>query len=183
MIITISGTPGAGKGTIGKLLAKKLKYKYYSMGDLRGKMALERGMTIDELNKLGEKESFTDKDVDDYQRKLGQTEDNIIVDGRLSWFCIPTSVKIFVKCERTVGAERIFKAPRRPDEPQYESVDDVFARVNERIASDTKRYKKYYGVDYLDEKNYDFIINTTTLTPEASLDKVLDFLKARGVKA
>ena len=38
MIITISGLPGSGKSTIGKMLAKKLGYKFYSMGDLRGKI-------------------------------------------------------------------------------------------------------------------------------------------------
>ncbi|MBU0540313.1 AAA family ATPase, partial [Patescibacteria group bacterium] len=67
MIITISGVPGSGKTTVAKILAERLGMKFYSMGDLRGKMATERGLTIDELNKLGETEAFTDNDVDTYQ--------------------------------------------------------------------------------------------------------------------
>ncbi len=40
MIITIAGMPGSGKTTVAKILADKLNLKRYSMGDLRGKMAL-----------------------------------------------------------------------------------------------------------------------------------------------
>ena len=96
MIITINGTPGSGKSTVAKFLAKKLKLRHYSMCDLRRKMALEKGMTIDELNKIGEKEAWTDKDADNCQKKLGKKEDNFIIDGRLSWFFIPNQ-KMFWK--------------------------------------------------------------------------------------
>ena len=44
MIITISGWPGSGKTSVGKLLSKKLGYQFYSMGDLRGKVALEKNL-------------------------------------------------------------------------------------------------------------------------------------------
>ena len=59
MIITISGIPGSGKTTVGRMLAEKLGYKFYSIGDLRGKMAMERGMTIDQLNELGKTDGRT----------------------------------------------------------------------------------------------------------------------------
>ena len=64
MIITISGKPGSGKSTVAKIIAAKLGLNKYSIGDLRGKMALDRGITIDELNEVGEKEDFTDKEAD-----------------------------------------------------------------------------------------------------------------------
>ncbi len=91
MIITISGLPGSGKSTVGKILAKKLGYEFMSLGDLRGKIAIDRGITIDELNHLGEKEGWTDKEVDDYQREYGKTHDNLVVEGRLSFYFIPRS--------------------------------------------------------------------------------------------
>ncbi|MCX6741353.1 MAG: AAA family ATPase, partial [Candidatus Parcubacteria bacterium] len=46
MIITLSGKPGSGKTTVAKILAEKLGYKFYSTGDLRGQMAMKRGLTI-----------------------------------------------------------------------------------------------------------------------------------------
>ena len=79
MIITISGKPGSGKSTIAKIIAKKLKYDFFSAGDYRGEMAIKKGMTIDQLNKLGEKEDWTDKQVDDELKRISKKKDNIVV--------------------------------------------------------------------------------------------------------
>ncbi len=177
MIITLTGLPGAGKSTIATLLSEKLNMPWYSMGDLRGKMAEEKGMTIDELNALGEHDASTDNDVDDYQKKLGETEDNFIVDGRLSWHFIPQSFKIFLDVDEEHAAERIFHASKeglRPDEDPYETPADVRKAIETRLASDQKRYHKYYSVNYLERSNYDLVIDTSTKTPEEIVQIILD---------
>jgi len=91
MRITINGIAGSGKSTVAKYLAKRFKLKYYGMGEIRREMAKKRGITLSELDKLGEKKSFTDKLEDNFQKKL-RKKDNIIVDGRLSWYFIPNSI-------------------------------------------------------------------------------------------
>jgi cytidylate kinase len=164
MIITINGTPGSGKSTVAKFLAKKLRLKHYSMGDLRRKMALERGMNIDELDKLGEKNVWTDKDVDDYQKKLGKKEDNFVIDGRLSWHFIPSSLKIFLKADLKKAAERIFKKGRK-SEKKYKNSGEVLKEIKSRMNSEAKRYKKYYKITDVNAlKNYDIVIDTSYLT-------------------
>src|SRR3989338_11043792 len=132
MIITLSGMPGSGKTTVAKRIAKKLKLKHYSTGDLRGKIALKHRMTIDELNKLGEKEDWTDKEVDYYQKKLGKTSDNFIIDGRLGFYFIPNSIKIFLKVDLKEGAKRILKAGKRPDERKYKNVNESLKEIKKR---------------------------------------------------
>lgn len=56
----------------------------------------KRGMTLAEYNKLGETDPSTDIEVDEYQKKLGETEDNFIIEGRTSWHFIPHSLKFLL---------------------------------------------------------------------------------------
>lgn len=184
MIITLSGLAGAGKSTIKNLLAEELGLKKYSVGDMRGKMAEDRGMTIDELNALGETEAFTDKDVDGFQEKLGQTEDNFVIDGWLSWYFIPKSIKIFLSVDPAVGAERIFgdrkESSNRNDEPLYKDVTETREILKKRVESNINRYKKWYGVDFLNLSQYDLVIDTSHLATDEVLAKIVAFVKSRS---
>ncbi|MDP2918221.1 MAG: cytidylate kinase family protein, partial [bacterium] len=144
MIITISGRPGSGKSTVGKMLAKKLGYNFYSMGDLRGKMAMERGITINELNEIGKREGWTDREPDEYQKKLGKTEDNFVIDSRLGFYFIPHSFKVFIEVDSKIGAERVFKN-QRPDEKPITDIKEMQTAFESRAKQDDERYQKYYN--------------------------------------
>jgi cytidylate kinase len=178
MIITISGEPGSGKTRLGKALAKRLGYKFYSVGDIRGEAARERGLTIDQLNELGKDEDWTDKLVDDYVKKLGESEDNLVIDGLIAAHFIPHSIKIFLEVNPDIGAERIF-LDQRPDEEKKETTEEIRKMVEHRIKHSYGRYKKHYNIDFLDKKHYDLVIDTSTLTREEVIDKVLEFLEKR----
>ena len=179
MIITISGMPGSGKTTVGKLLAKKLGFSFYSIGDLRGKMAMEHGLTIDELNELGMKEEWTDKEADEYQKKVGTKEDNFVIESRLGFHFIPHSFKVFLKVNLKTGAERIFRDPR-PDEKKRKSVEETIEGIRKRMENDRLRYRKYYGIDdFADEKHFDLVIDTTNLTPEEVVERIIEEIQKR----
>lgn len=182
MIITLTGDPGSGKSSVAKMLAKKLGYQFYSMGDLRGQAAQERGMNIIEWNQLGETDAKTDDVVDAYQQHLGETEDNLVIDGRLSWYFIPDSYKILLRCDPMEAGRRVYEAkksdvPGREDEPKYTSVEDAAKALSERVASDFARYGKYYGVTAYDPKDFDLVIDTTSSPgPAHTLDLILSAL-------
>lgn len=177
MIITIAGQAGSGKSTVARLLAEALHYKHYSMGDLRRQMAAERGMSLAEFNALGEEQAFTDKEVDEYQRQLAETEDDFVIEGRLSWHFIPHSVKVYLTVQLKEAARRILADPR-PTEP-FRNQPQAMEALLERERSDKKRYSKYYNLDPYDPRHYDLVIDTTDIPAEEAVRQILEFLKQR----
>jgi cytidylate kinase len=181
MIITISGVPGSGKTSVAKIIAEKLDMPFYSVGALRGKMAMEKGMTLDELNALGETDSSTDTLADDYQKELGAKEDNFVIEGRLSWHFIPKSYKVFLDCRPAEAAQRILASKNeRPDEKLTSDPEQIQTTLEARLASDIRRYQKIYGIDYMDPKHYDLVIDTTLLkSAKETAELVFASLKPR----
>src|SRR3989339_449433 len=109
MIITLNGKPGSGKSSIAQALADELGYRRYYMGQVRRDLAKQHGLTLAELNAVGEKEDWTDRPVEAEVERLGRTEDNFIIEGRTAWHFIPQSLKVFLDVSLSVGAQRIFK--------------------------------------------------------------------------
>ncbi len=183
MIISIGGTAGSGKSTIGKLLAEKLGWPRYYIGGLRRQKARERGMTLAEYNKLGETDPSTDFEVDEYQKELAQKEDSFIIEGRTSWFFIPESIKIFVTVSEEEGARRVLKelqeSDRRNEDSELQTLEDVILSHRKRIESDNKRYQKYYHISVYDPANYDFVVDTTDLSREEAFARVLSYIQER----
>lgn len=176
MKITIAGTPGSGKSTIGKLLAAKLNYNYYDVGKLRRNIAKKRGISIEQLNTIGETEDWTDTEVDNSIQLIGNKQDNIVVVGRIAFHFIPDSLKVFLECNIETGAKRIFKGKKRATEHYY-SLQSAIKKIKERTASDKARYKKHYNLDPYNKAQFDLTINASNLTIQEVLNKILDFIE------
>ena len=177
MIITISGTPGSGKGTVGRLLAQRLGYRFYSMGDIRRKYAQDRGMSIEELNEISEKDPASDNLVDEYQEKIGEREDKIVIDSRLGFHFIPHSFKIFLDADERTRAQRIMNDSRSSE--KYKSIEDAVQGLRKRQESDEKRYKNLYNANPYDKKSvgYDLIVDTSENKPEELVEMILKGIK------
>jgi len=185
MIITISGLPGAGKTSVAKELAKRLGYKTLSVGDIRGQMAIERGITIDELNAMG---TESDRLADQKQKEIAASNDNIIIEGRISWYLISGSFKILVTVDPNEGARRIFEERKlddgkRNDERMYASVEDAKDSIQKRVAIDRERLHKLYGIDdFIKPDHFDFVLDTTGSTgTQENADHIMAAMKERGL--
>ena len=167
MIITISGMIGAGKDTIAGELAKRLDYQRYSSGGFMRQMAKDRKMSLAELSKEAETNPEIDKEIDKKQIEFGKIKDNYVVDGRLSWLFMPNSIKIYLDVSLEEAAKRIFldqKENRKVEDNS--SLEKLVKKIKERKKSEIKRYKKYYGVDIHDKRNYNIYLNTTNMKIE-----------------
>ena len=178
MRIAISGKAGSGKSTVAKLLSEKLKIRHYSIGDLMRAMAVEKGTTLLEMNKLAEKNKSVDFELDGKLKELGKTKDNFVVDGRLASFFIPhAEIRVFLETDDKVRAQRILKDKRQHEKST--SLKETLSNIKKREESEKKRYKNYYGVNYLDKKLYNCVIDTTKLTPNLVVDKIMKFVESK----
>jgi cytidylate kinase len=174
MIITISGQAGSGKSSVARLLARKLGFRNYSMGDIRRKAAYERGITLAEFNKIGEDDDSTDRFVDDLQSELGEKENDIVVNGRTSFHFIPNSIKIYLHANLNVRSKRVLKSERKTE--PFNTLEECRNALNERETSDDKRFRKWYGIDVGKRKNYDHWIDTTDLTVKQVVDMIIKLI-------
>ena len=190
MIITISGTPGSGKSTVAKMLVQKLGLERINIGAIMRQLAQQKGMTLEELTAYAKSHQEIDREVDhktrDQARVLAQKGKNVLVEGRVQFFFLPESIKIFLKVDFEEAAKRILKdlqnaeKRRERNEEVVLSLPKVKEKIIRREEEDAQRYKKLYGLDHRDEKQYDLIINTTSLTPEKAVEKILSYLKTQS---
>jgi cytidylate kinase len=196
MIITLSGNIASGKSTIGDALAKKLGFKRYSSGALLRQIATERGITLQELSELAEKNIEIDRTLDQRTVELSKKEDNFVIDSRLAWHFIPNCVKIYLYAGKKEQVRRIkldLSKNRRVEEAindnkgnknkQNKSIVDkeILKSIKKREDSEKERYMKYYGINYHQKKHYDFWLNTDSCTVEECADQIIAFLKRKSL--
>ena len=183
MRITISGTAGSGKSTIANAIGDEFKLKQYNIGNIRRALAKEKGMSLQEYNLLGEKDSSTDVDVDNYQKNIGKTKDHFLIEGRTSFYFVPNSLKIYIKTDIDEAAKRILNDLQKKDNNRNElsnipkNINEMKEHIKSRLESDRFRYKKYYDLDINEESHYDYVLDTTTLSIKEAIEHTILFIK------
>lgn len=185
-IVTISGTPGSGKSTIAKALCKKYKAKRVYIGHYMRELARQKKMTLAELNYLAQSDPNIDIKADQETAKKARRlakKYPVIVEGRVQFYFLPESTKIFIKCALAESAKRIWKdlldekKNKQRNEAQVKNITDLKKEIQIRKKSELLRYKKYYNLNHYLAKNYDFILDTSSITAQEAIDKTLNFLK------
>jgi cytidylate kinase len=175
-IITIAGQPGSGKSSTAKEVARRLGYQHFSSGDLFRALAREQGHDVLQANLSAEQNTAIDNLVDGRLKQMGQDEDQLVVDSRLAWHWMPQSFKVFLDLDLGVAAQRILanidearlKSENIPSDPAvYTSV------LQERMASESRRYRTLYDVDLHDKTNYNLVIDTAAHDLDTVVELVL----------
>lgn len=172
--ISIAGEIFSGKTTIAKLLASETKYNYVSMGGIFRDEAKRKHLTVMELSKIYESNPELDIKLD--ETLLGLTDANsIIVDGRMGWYFLKDSVKIYLKASQETKIERVLSANGK-DLENFKSGKEAVEHLENRRASENCRYTTAYGVEIGNESNYDLVIDTTNKTVRGVLTDILEYL-------
>lgn len=182
MIISLGGDLGSGKSTLAKKIAEVFGLKHYSMGQLHRDMAIGKGLTLAEHNKQAELNPQIDLEVDNYQKILGEKEDNFVIEGRTSWHFIPHSFKIYLKVSEKIGAERILLAKREGEDEKMNDAVEVLESLKKRKDNEKKRYLEFFGIDISDLNNYDLILDTSSLGADEVFEEIKKILtKEKGL--
>jgi cytidylate kinase len=176
MIITIAGDLGSGKSTIKKLLAAKLSYEHISIGDLFREMGAKRGLTIQGMNKIIIKNAKMDREMDNTIMHFAREKKDIVADGHVLWNFLPESTKIFLKVDIDEAARRVFEE-KRITEKENKTLEDTKENLIKRALYEEKRYKQVYDIEYKNLDNFDIVIDTTKLSPEQIVNKILKKIK------
>ncbi len=166
MKITVSGLPGSGTTTVARLLAERLGWKLISAGEVFRRLAMERGMTLEEFSQYAEENPDIDIYIDRMQRELAEREENVIVEGRLSGWMIKNAFKVWLYADPDIRYERIAKR---------EGIDLSRARVEtkRREELEKRRYKKFYSIDLDDISIYHIAVNSGKFEPEEIVEIIL----------
>lgn len=183
MIISFNGDHGSGKSTIAEKVSDALGYSRFYMGQIFRDMAKGKGMSLPEFQKIHKYDSSADKEVDDYVVKLSKENDNFVIESRTAWHFIPGSLKIYLKVSDREAAKRVFNEAhnenRKNELVDAGSLEEIIKNLQDRKERDDDRYQRYYGINIRDEKNYDFILDTTRLSIGEVFERVMNFIKSK----
>lgn len=154
MIITVSGSPGTGTSTLSRALSNELGLRWVNSGELFRKIAGDRGISLKELGRIAEVSPDVDYLIDDTQRTMAKDAGGIF-EGRLSGHVLDADLKILLKADRRVRAERIASREEK-------LVEDALQESRVREECEARRYEKYYNIDVNDYSIYDLVIDTGT---------------------
>ena len=83
--------------------------------------------------------------------------------------------KLFSTSEKSKMIERILKEGRKDENGS--NIQELMEKIKQREQSEKKRYKEIYNIDYSDKKLYNLIIDTTGISPDEVINKIMDAIK------
>jgi CMP/dCMP kinase len=196
-VIAISGMPGAGSSTIGKLLAQELSMKSFSPGQLFKDVALGKvkeqhyykllkhlcdlkGIKIPEMKSDNNSKATIDlwntefgkskefhEVLDLLQIKLSK-KDKIVIDGKLSLRMLTNAdLKIWLTAD-------IESRARRTAYRDKIDIEEAKKILIQRERKEREEFKKIYDFDYFDQENdADIVIDTSNYEARAVVDIIL----------
>jgi cytidylate kinase len=175
MKIAVSGELGSGKSVLCNKLALALGMEIISVGKIQRQLAGKYGMTTLEFNKYMETHPELDRECDAAVTMYGKEDRPLILDSRMAWHFVPHAFKIHLLADSHIAAGRIFNDRNRTNE-RYDSLAEAERNLMERKNSETLRFMQQYGVDINNAGNYNLVIDTSHLSPEALFTLVMERL-------
>jgi len=171
IVITFSGPHGAGKTTIAKEVAKALKLRYISAGQIFRELAKKMNMDVIEFTKYVEKHPEVDYMIDNKMKEEAK-KGSVVLDSLLAFHFAKDydPINILVFADKEERARRIAKR-------QGISFEKALKEIEFREESERKRFKKLYGIEIWKLNDFDVIINTTKIDEKTAIKLAITICK------
>lgn len=177
-MICISGNIAVGKTEVAALIAEKLGYGLYKASESFRRLARENNMDLLEFNEYVKTNPDIDRNIEAKTKEVIDSSQDMVIDARLGFYLSSNAFKVYMVADESVAAVRLFEASKtRGKEEEYSSVEQAKDAIKIRETSEQERYLSLYGVDIHDKDNYDYVIDTTTLSSEQVALKIINAYK------
>jgi predicted cytidylate kinase len=178
MIFTIGGRPGSGKTTVARMVAEKLGFELVCAGEVFRSQAHGMGVDLEEYGRRALEDDSIDRTLDASVVEMVLSKSSagmsVVADGRLTGQMLSRegvqAFKVWIDADIGVRAERI--AARDGID-----TEEALRRIDKREDVERKRHSSIYGIDLDDLSAYDLVIDSSELTPDEVLGRIMDGLK------
>jgi predicted cytidylate kinase len=153
MRITLNGTLGSGKSTVGRALAQRLGVQYISTGQIFRELGHISNLDALQTNLEAETNTALDAAVDNKVHALNKSASDFIIDSRMAWHFIGDALHVFLSVSPELAARRVMEDSTRLNE-HYSSLQSAMDSLQARRESELRRYRRLYGVDIEHPANY-----------------------------
>ena len=171
-IISITGDLASGQSTVSKMLAEDLGFTLYRNGTYFRELAVEKGMSVTEFGIYVKDHPEIDMQIEKSATEYAQNNQNIVIDAKLGWYAVPESFKVYLKVDIDTAAKRAFADPNRKRSEDLPTLEAQKEDMIKRTKNDLARYLELYKVCRDDMNNYDFVLDTSNLSPEEVLERI-----------
>ncbi len=172
MIIAVWGLTGAGKNTVGKLIAEKLGFSLVcpTFKDV----AKKEGVSLMEFQKMAEKDHRIDQKFDELLKEECAGKDCVVTTWLGPWMLeADVRIKLYVPDEER--ARRIAARDKM-------SLEEAIKHIKERDDNNMERYRAVYKIEIGNEDIFDVCLNGGKFDPEQLLEISLAVIKQKTGK-
>ena len=170
--ILLSGLSGTGSTTAAKRIAADLELRYVYGGQIFRRLAVERGISLEDLAESLECDQESERLIDCRLIEAGK-DDQVLIESRTIGWLFPrdsAAIRVWLTCELQ---ERLRRVQGRENHPR--SADNLLRRE----ASDNRRYQALYGISETDFSPFDLVLDTTTLSVDEVVGRIESFVHQR----
>ncbi|MCY4304587.1 MAG: cytidylate kinase family protein [Aestuariivita sp.] len=179
--ITLAGSIGSGKSTVGKILGEALCCEFISTGNIFRAIGKDSNMTTLQTNHAAEINTGIDDQIDGFIVTRAKSTEPFVMDSRMAWHFVPDSLKVYLYANPYTASQRVFSDSSR-DTEKYTSIRQAKEDILGRRKSEIARYRKLYEVDIDKIDNYDLFIVTDGAEPDEIASIILKTIDENSKK-